>query len=197
MTTTRPSRLQGYRQRRDEFMRTNEHSPLSESQRANFVPLDYFEERPDLVFVVDVDKDVPTDPVELPTTTGTTKEYVPYGRVTFEVDGQPATLMVYREPQRGRLIAPFRDTTCGNEVYGAARRQADARLQLRLRAILSVQRQLGLHSPADGELAAGTDPRRRKALSRQGIVRTLIGLQINYAATPGSARNEPGVVVLL
>jgi uncharacterized protein (DUF1684 family) len=102
-------------------MRTNENSPLSESQRANFVPLDYFEERPDLVFVVDVDKDVPTDPVELPTTTGTTKEYIPHGRVTFEVDGQPASLMVYREPDRGRLIAPFRDTTCGNEVYGAGR----------------------------------------------------------------------------
>lgn len=85
------------------------------------MPLDYFEENPDLVFVVDVDKDVPNDPVELPTTTGTTKEYVPFGRVSFEVEGQPATLMVYREPERGRLIAPFRDGTCGNEVYGAGR----------------------------------------------------------------------------
>jgi len=121
MTTTRPSRLQGYRQRRDDFMRTNEHSPLTEIQRANFIPLDYFEERPDLVFVVDVDKNVPSDPVELPTTTGTAKEYIPFGRVSFEVDGQTATLMVYREPERGRLIAPFRDSTCGNEVYGAGR----------------------------------------------------------------------------
>lgn len=121
MTTTRPSRLQGYRQRRDEFMRTSEHSPLTETQRQNFVPLDYFEENPALAFVVDVDKDVPTDPVELPTTTGTTKEYLPFGRVTFEVEGQPATLMIYREPERGRLIAPFRDATSGNEAYGAGR----------------------------------------------------------------------------
>jgi len=121
MTTTRPSRLQGYRQRRDEFMRTNEHSPLTGNQRENFVPLDYFEENANLVFVVDVDKDVPSDPVELPTTTGTTKEYIPHGRATFEVDGQSATLMVYREPDRGRLIIPFRDTTAGNETYGAGR----------------------------------------------------------------------------
>ncbi|HEX5166127.1 MAG TPA: DUF1684 domain-containing protein [Thermomicrobiales bacterium] len=121
MTTTRPSRLQGYRQRRDEFMRTNEHSPLTDRQRNEFVPLDYFEENPDLVFVLDVDRDVPTDPVELPTTSGETKPYQPYGRVTFEVDGQPATLMVYREPERGRLILPFRDGTCGQEVYGAGR----------------------------------------------------------------------------
>lgn len=121
MTTTRPTRLQGYRQRRDEVMRTNEHSPLTESQRENFVPLDYFDENPELVFVVDVDKAVPAEPVELPTTTGTTKEHVPFGRVTFDVDGQSATLMVYREPERGRLIVPFRDGTCGNEVYGAGR----------------------------------------------------------------------------
>ena len=121
MTTTRPSRLDGYRQRRDEFMRTNEHSPLTDRQRDNFVPLDYFDENPNLVFVLDVDKDVPTDPVELPTTTGTTKEYVPFGRVSFEVDGELATLVVYREPERGRLIAPFRDATSGTETYGAGR----------------------------------------------------------------------------
>ncbi len=88
MTTTRPSRLHGYRQRRDETMRSSEHSPLTEKQRLNFVPLDYFEENPELVFVVEVDKDVPADPVELPTTTGTTKEYIPFGRVSFDVDGR-------------------------------------------------------------------------------------------------------------
>ncbi|MGH9174503.1 MAG: DUF1684 domain-containing protein, partial [Vicinamibacterales bacterium] len=121
MTATRPSRLEGYRQRRNEFMRTNEHSPLTDSQKQNFVPLDYFEENPELTFVAEVDKDVPLDPVDLPTTTGTTKPYIPYGRVTLEVEGQQATLMVYREPERGRLIIPFRDTTGGEETYAAGR----------------------------------------------------------------------------
>jgi uncharacterized protein (DUF1684 family) len=116
-------------------MRTNENSPLTERQKEHFVPLDYFDENPDLVFIVDVDRDVPTDPVSLPTTTGTTKEYFPFGRVSFEVDGQPATLMVYREPDRGRLIIPFRDGTCGSEVYGAGRtvdpqERPDGRLSL-------------------------------------------------------------------
>jgi len=101
MTTTRPSRLAGYRQRRDEFMRTGEHSPLTDTQKAGFVPLDYFEEDPSLALVLEVDTDIPHDPVELPTTTGESREYVPHGRITFEVEGQQATLTVYREPERG------------------------------------------------------------------------------------------------
>jgi uncharacterized protein (DUF1684 family) len=121
MTTTRPSRLQGFRQRRDEFMRTHEQSPLTETQKEHFVPLEYFEEDPELVFTLEVDTDIDHEPVELPTTTGTTKEYVPHGTVTFEVDGQPATLTVYREPERGRLLIPFRDATNNRETYGAGR----------------------------------------------------------------------------
>ena len=121
MTTTRPSRLEGFRQRRDEFMRSHEHSPLTDAQKASFVPLDYFPENPDLTFLLEVDADIDHTPVELPTTTGTTKEYIPHGRITFEVEGQQARLTVYREPERGRLIIPFRDTTNDVETYGAGR----------------------------------------------------------------------------
>ena len=121
MTTTRPSRLQAYRDRRNAFFRTNEHTPLTQAQCANFVPLDYFPENTDLAFIVDVDTDIPKDPVELPTTTGDTRPYVPHGKITFEVEGVEATLTVYREPDRGRLIVPFRDTTNDDETYGAGR----------------------------------------------------------------------------
>lgn len=121
MSSQRPSRLQSFRARRDDFMRANEHSPLTENQRKNFVPLEYFPEDPDLALILEVDKDIPTDPVELPTTTGETRPYIPFGRITFEVDGQPATLTVFREPERGRLILPFRDTTNDKETYGAGR----------------------------------------------------------------------------
>lgn len=121
MTTTRPSRLASYRQRRDEFFRTSEHSPLTEAQKASFVPLAYYDENPDLAFVLEADKDIPHDPVELPTTTGDTKPYIPFGRVSFEVDGTPVALTVYREPERGRLILPFRDATNNEETYGAGR----------------------------------------------------------------------------
>ncbi len=120
-TKKRPSRLESFRQRRDEFMRTNEHSPLTETQRENFVPLAYFAEEADLNLVLEVDRDIDHAPVPLPTTTGETREYTPYGRITFTVDGTDATLTVYQEPERGRLLIPFRDATSGKETYGAGR----------------------------------------------------------------------------
>lgn len=102
-------------------MRTNEHSPLTETQRDAFVPLAYFPENAELVFVLEIDKDIDTSPVPLPTTTGEAREYIPHGRITFTVDGTEATLTVFREPERGRLLIPFRDTTSGQETYGAGR----------------------------------------------------------------------------
>jgi uncharacterized protein (DUF1684 family) len=120
-TTQRPSRLQAFRERREEFMRGHEHSPLTQRQKEQYIALDYFPEAPELALVLEINKEIDHTPVELPTTTGEAREYVPYGTVTFEVEGSRATLTVYREPERGRLIIPFRDLTSGNETYGAGR----------------------------------------------------------------------------
>ena len=43
--TERAERLAGYRHRRDHFFAEHPHSPLSESQRAEFAGLDYFPEQ--------------------------------------------------------------------------------------------------------------------------------------------------------
>lgn len=120
-TSNKSTRLQRFRERRDEFMRTHENSPLTESQKENFVPLDYYGENPDLAFVLEPNTDISHDPVQLGTTTGETVEYIPHSTVTFEVEGQEVTLTVYREPGRGRLLIPFKDATAGDETYGAGR----------------------------------------------------------------------------
>lgn len=119
--TSTTDRLTRFRERRDIFMQSHENSPLTEAQKANFVPLEYFPANPDASFMLDVDTDVPSDPVQLPTTTGEPREYTPYGKVTFTINGEEATLTVYREPGRGRLLIPFRDATSGTETYGAGR----------------------------------------------------------------------------
>jgi uncharacterized protein len=116
-----PSRLTRFRERRDTFMQSHENSPLTDAQKEQYVPLDYYPENPELTFVLDVDTDIPSDPVQLPTTTGEAKEYAPHGMVTFAVNGEEATLTVYREPGRGRLLIPFRDATSGKGTYGAGR----------------------------------------------------------------------------
>lgn len=115
------ARLDRFRNRRNEFMRTHEHSPLTESQKANFVPLEYFPENPDLHFVIEPDTSIPDDPVQLGTTSGTTVEYIPHSKISFEVDGQEVTLTVYIEPERHRLVIPFKDATADKETYGAGR----------------------------------------------------------------------------
>ncbi len=102
-------------------MQTHEHSPLTEAQKKSYVPLAYYEENPALSFILAVDTAISNEPIELPTTSGESRQYIPHGRVTFTVEGVEATLMVYREPGRGRLILPFRDLTSGKETYGAGR----------------------------------------------------------------------------
>jgi uncharacterized protein (DUF1684 family) len=115
------TRLARFRERRDSFMQSHEHSPLTETQKTNYLPLDYYPENPELSFVLEIDTDIPHDPIELPTTSGETREYIPHGRVTFVVNGEEVTLTVYREPERGRLIIPFRDLTSGKDTYGSGR----------------------------------------------------------------------------
>lgn len=116
------SRLSSFRARRDEFMRTNEHSPLTEAQKADFVPLEYFPEDTALTFVVEPNEEIDHTPIALGTTGGETKEYIPHARIIVEIDGRPVTLTVFQEPGRGRrLLIPFKDATSGSESYGAGR----------------------------------------------------------------------------
>lgn len=116
------SRLTSFRARRDEYMRTHQQSPLTETQKTGFVPLEYYPEDPALVFIVEPDETIDHTPIALGTTTGESKEYIPHARITVEIEGEPVTLTVFQEPGRGRrLLIPFKDATSGLETYGAGR----------------------------------------------------------------------------
>jgi uncharacterized protein (DUF1684 family) len=121
--TDRAERLAGYRHRRDHFFADHHHSPLSESQRAEFTGLQYFPERGDLALYLPLDESGPDvgELVELPTTDGKTKSFSRAGRVRFEVDGVPVVLTVLRESDRGSLFIPFRDASAGGETYEVGR----------------------------------------------------------------------------
>ena len=121
--TTTNTRLAGYRERRDQFFGTDEHSPLSAAQKARFAGLDYFAERPDLVFELPLETDNPRvgETVTLNAGDGGEKEFTRAGTVTFPVDGTPVTLWVFREVDRGRYFVPFRDGTAGKETYPVGR----------------------------------------------------------------------------
>jgi uncharacterized protein len=121
--TDKAERLAGYRHRRDHFFAEHPHSPLSESQRAAFMGLEYFPHRSDLAFNLPLDEsgqDV-GEMLDIPTTDGKTKPFSRAGRVRFEVDGVPVELTVFRDSDRGSLFIPFRDGSAGGDSYEGGR----------------------------------------------------------------------------
>jgi uncharacterized protein len=121
--TDRAERLAGYRHRRDHFFAAHPHSPLNDSQRAQFAGLDYFPERADLALTLPL---VETGPgvgevIDVPTTDGKVKPFVRQGFVTFDVDGATVQLTVFRDGDRGGLFIPFRDASASEETYEIGR----------------------------------------------------------------------------
>jgi uncharacterized protein (DUF1684 family) len=74
-----------------------------------------------LIFTLEPELLDPQELVEMQTSTGDEATYLRWARVSFEADGQRATLTVYRDPGSGALFLPFQDATGGEETYGAGR----------------------------------------------------------------------------
>ncbi len=116
------SRLERFRGNKDKFFAEHENSPLTPEQKERFSNLEYYPENEALRFEVKLDTDgVSDEPVTLGTTTGEPKEFLPAGRAHLEINGEPVSLMVYREPGRGRYFLPFRDGSAGKETYAVGR----------------------------------------------------------------------------
>ena len=123
MSTLTTSRLAAFRERRDHFFAHDPHSPLDPEQQARFDGLRYFPERPELTLEASLETDGPGvgEPVELLTVDGQAKPFIRAGRIRFEADGQPVTLSVFKDVERGRFFLPFRDGTSGKETYAGGR----------------------------------------------------------------------------
>ena len=115
------SDLDEFRRAKDRWMSLDEQSPLTADQRRRFGGLVYFDEAPDFVLRLAAERIDGLALVEMQTSSGETAMYEEWGRVRFEVDGQPASLMIYGHPATGALFLPFRDATSGDETYAAGR----------------------------------------------------------------------------
>jgi uncharacterized protein (DUF1684 family) len=122
-TETEHRRLLGFRERKDQFFKTNENSPLTATQKETFESLSYYEPNPELSFILEMDREgegVGED-ITVGTMTGEPKEYTRVGRITFEVEGTPATLSIFADKTSGKFFLPFRDATAGEETYSVGR----------------------------------------------------------------------------
>ena len=115
------SDLDEFRRAKDRWMSLDPQSPLTAEQRRRFGGLVYFDENPDLALILEPERIRGMALVEMPTSSGETAMYEEWGRVRFDVDGEPATLMIYRHPATDALFLPFRDATSGQDSYGAGR----------------------------------------------------------------------------
>jgi uncharacterized protein (DUF1684 family) len=111
--------LKHFRNQKDDFFQNSPQSPLTNEQKDSFEGLRYFPEDDGLRFELQIDEYDNQDEVQIQTNTGEIQTYTRYGKVDFEVDGEPASLTVY-ENMNGFFL-PFADALAGDETYGAGR----------------------------------------------------------------------------
>lgn len=120
-SSTYAARLEAERANKDTFFKQHPQSPIPPEKREDFAGLDYYP--PNLQLRLELALE-PADTVEqltLQTTTDGEQVFDRIGYVSFDVDGEPAQLAVYRPADGGELFIPFRDATSGDETYGAGR----------------------------------------------------------------------------
>ncbi|MBS1558047.1 MAG: DUF1684 domain-containing protein [Bacteroidetes bacterium] len=115
--------IQKLRKEKDEFMHS-ENSPFGK-ERQTAKPLLYFQ--PDAKYRVTA-KLIPIQNkkmMPLPTSDGVEKKYLEYAYAEFEVNAQPARLLILEivddGPYKGTLFLAFADSTSARETYGAGR----------------------------------------------------------------------------
>ena len=123
--TTFAQRIAKHREDYKQDFLKNERSPLDSADLANlrFYPPD------EKYRVACTFQRTPNEqPFDLPTYSGTTRPYVKYGTLTFDLDGKKLQLAVYQNltmramPQYAEhLFLPFRDATSGDATYGGGR----------------------------------------------------------------------------
>ncbi len=104
---------------KDEYMREDPASPLGEQERATFTGLKYYPYDSALAMELTLDREVPSEPVHMGTSTGDSREYARVGKIHFEVHGETAEATLYGEPDN--LFLLVRDATSGKATYGAGR----------------------------------------------------------------------------
>jgi uncharacterized protein (DUF1684 family) len=113
------STLSDIRTEKDQFFASHPQSPLSEEQRRNFKGLNYFPENEALRLEVQVAEFPKEKLVEIQTSTGDVRIYGQYGKFSFNVAGEEASLTIY-DTDFGFFL-PFVDSLANSETYGAGR----------------------------------------------------------------------------
>jgi hypothetical protein len=115
-----------WRAGRDTLFKEHPQTPLSGAQRANFAGLPYFAYDATLCLNAELEPDTSEESTMLEASGPHTMRFRRAGRVSFNLEGMPTTLILYWiDVYGGGLFLPFRDATCGTETYGGGRYLVD------------------------------------------------------------------------
>ena len=115
------SELTDFRRSKDDFLARDHHSPLTDEQQRSFSRLSYYDENSALRLELEVGTFDTDEAIEMQTSTGDVASYVRWGKVAFQVDGEPAELTVFKDTSDGEFFLPFADATSGDETYPSGR----------------------------------------------------------------------------
>lgn len=115
------NKLKRMRQHKDEFFKTHPQSPLTPDQKDKFDGLSYYDPNPMLDMVLEVEEFEVKDKIMMQTSTGTVQEYLKFGKLSFDVNGEAVELVLYYSQSSGHFFLPFMDATNGEETYSAGR----------------------------------------------------------------------------
>ncbi len=117
-----------FREMRDRDFRNASLSPLLREDFINFKGLLYFAEDEKFAVKAKLERTADKQIFTVPTSVGTSRRYLKYGVLKFEIEGKSYTLIAFqpesapkKEEYRSLLFIPFRDRTSGKETYGAGR----------------------------------------------------------------------------
>jgi uncharacterized protein (DUF1684 family) len=113
------STLSDIRAEKDKFFASHPQSPLTKNQKQVFEGLNYFPKNQTLRLEVQVKRFSEENLVEVQTTTGDVRIYGRYGRFSFSVHGEEASLTIY-DTDFGYFL-PFVDSLANTETYGGGR----------------------------------------------------------------------------
>lgn len=113
------SALDRFRADKDRYFAVNPHSPLTSQQRTDFRGLAYFPENPALRQEVSMEHYTGKSSIELLISTGGTRRYQRFGRLTVVIGNERAQLTLFAN-DHGYFL-PFADALAGVETYGSGR----------------------------------------------------------------------------
>lgn len=111
------------RQEQEDYLKTSSSSPFAKD-KSSFKPLNYYPIDPKFRVKANVNKLTNLEYVNVGESDGSTKRYVKYATLSFEIDDMPMELLVLKPSGFGQmniLFTAFADETSSFETYGAGR----------------------------------------------------------------------------